>query len=214
MKHEKLESASGLKNYRYLMTTVGLTVSMYGINAMYKLLSTKNATYKLMACSMCFVLTIAILNYIYQEWGTKKYFQAGAIALLLNATSLYHWTWFGVVDLFSYLALGPAFLINWWVLNQLKDKVTAPWRLFLALAAAILLDNAILMNGLVARFGLAKAWQKLFTSIGLKLCYSAIAALSVYASHKFALSTRISRKFSYRKAHKRSLRLDRKNQAN
>ncbi|MEM9417220.1 MAG: hypothetical protein AAF963_02600 [Bacteroidota bacterium] len=136
-----------------------------------------------------------MLNYIYQAWGTKKYFQAGAIAWVLNVTSLfYHWSaqW-GALDLVSHLALLLAFFMHWWVLNQLEEKVTIPWRLFLALAAAILVDNAFLMTGLVAHFGIAKAWLKLLTSIGLKLCYSAIAALSVYTSHKLALSTRTAR---------------------
>ena len=184
-----------LKDYRYLMAIVGLTVSMYGINALYKLLPTHNATYKLMASSISFVLTFVILNYIYEAWGTKKYFQAGAIAWALNVTLLlYHWSaqW-GILDLVSHLSLCPAFFINWWVLTQLEDKVTLPGRLFLALAAAILVDNALLMTGLVAHFGIAGALLRLRMSIGLKLCYSAIAALSVYASNKLIPSARISR---------------------
>ena len=194
MKQESSQSTSEFKNYRYLMAVAGLIVSMYGINAMYKLLPTTNATYKLMACSMAFVLTFAILNAIYQTWGTKKYFQAGAIALALNATSLfYDWsTLCGVIDLFSYLALYPAFFMNWWVLRQLEDKATMPWSLFLALATAILVDNAILMTGLVAHFGVARALPRLLGSIGLKLCYSAIAAISIYVGNKLSLSARTS----------------------
>lgn len=194
MKHEKPENRNRLQEYRYPMAVAGLIVSMYGINAMYKLLPTTNATYKLMACSMAFVLTFAILNAIYQAWGTKKYFQAGAVALVLNATSLfYDWsTLCGVIDLFSYLALYPAFFMNWWVLRWLEDKATMPWSLFLALVTAILVDNAILMTGLVAHFGIARALPRLLGSIGLKLCYSAVAAMSVYVGSKFSLSARTS----------------------
>ena len=194
MKHKQPESTNRLQKYRYLMAVAGLTGSMYGINAMYKLLPTTNATYKLMACSMAFVLTFTIINAIYHTWGTKRYFQAGAIALAMNATSLvYHWsTWCGVIDLFSYLALYPAFFMNWWVLRRLEDKATMPWSLFLALATAILVDNAILMIGLVAHFGIARALPRLLGSIGLKLCYSAVAAMSVYVGNKFSLSARTS----------------------
>lgn len=194
IKQESPKSTSMLRDYSYLATLVGLIGSMYGINAMYKLLPTTNATYKLMACSMSFVLTFTILNAIYHTWGTKRYFQAGAIALALNATSLvYHWsTWCGVIDLFSYLALYPAFFMNWWVLRQLGNKVSMPWRLFLALATAILVDNAILTTGLLAHFGIVRALPRLLGSIGLKLCYSAIAAISVYVGNKFSLSSRTS----------------------
>ncbi len=194
MKQEYPQRTGSLQSYRYLIALIGLIASVYGINAMYKLLPTTSPTYKLMACSMSFVLTFTILNAIYHTWGTKRYFQAGAIALALNATSLaFHWsTWCGVIDLFSYLALYPAFFMNWWVLRQLEDKATMPWRLFLALATAILVDNAILMTGLVIHFGIARALPRLLGSIGLKLCYSAIAAMSIYVGNKFSLSARVS----------------------
>ena len=194
MQHEKSENSRMLKRYCYLMAIAGLTISLYGINGAYKLLT----MYKIEACSLFFMLTLAILSAIYQEWGTKKYFQAGAIALVSNATSLlYDWN---ILDLSSYLSLYPAFFMNWLVLSKFEDKFFIPERLFLGFATAILIDNAILMNGLLAQFSVAAAWQILFRSIGCKFIYSALAVLSVYAINKLFLSTRILKKFSYSKA--------------
>ena len=167
-------------DYHYLAVLAGLTASLCGINAMYKIL----AVHQLLACSFFFVLTLTLMSYIHQMWGFKTYLQAGAIAWVINALYLgYHWS---VLDAYSYGALCPALCVHGLFLRQCSRKYMLPVALFLGCVAATLVDNALLMNGLVVHFGLAKAWLILGRSIGYKLGYSAVVALGLWMVHMLA----------------------------